>query len=162
MNNDLYNLFMGNDETSRIIEKGIYNNNLLLYYRNGYFHVQISFVRCFKFSTRRAKNSLHLKTSEEVKKLFIKCINDITIEKQNENKFYLNICYSPNLNKIFKINHKIKLKEINDFLSVSKNDNSNTIIQKQNEKILLLLEKIKSYEEIHKELNTDDEMFIMY
>ena len=164
MNNDPKYLFTNlNDNTSFILEKGIYNEKLFIYFKNEYFYIHISNIRCFKVSIKRVKNTLCIKSINEVKKLFIKCINNITIEKKNDNLFYLKIFYYQNTNTIFNIiNNKIKLKEVNDFLSIDKTDSPNLIIKKQNEKILSLLEKIKVYENTYKEIDTDEEMFIIY
>jgi len=162
MNNDIRNFSMGLDEISLILERGIRGNQIFLYFRNGYFYIQISDIRCFKFSIRRAKNSLCIGTIDEVKKIFVKFIDNFTVEKQNDNLFYLNVNYPHKNNNNISIGYKIKLKEINNFLNVLNVDNADTIIKKQDQKILSLLEKIKVYEDKYKETNTDDEMFIIY
>ena len=53
--------------------------------------------------------------------------------------------------------YNIKLKEIDSYLKILNDDKSNVIIFKQNEKINILLKKLKYYENIYPEQLTDDE-----
>ena len=157
-NTNNFNVINLNNKTSEqismILEKGIYNDKIFMCFKNNYYIVQINNVRCFKFSVKRAKNSLLVKSSNEINKLFIKSICNIDIEKYNDNLFYLTI---KNLTLA-----KIKLKEISDFISFKKTDSSEIIIKKQNEKIQSLLDRIKLYEEKYENIDTDDEMFILF
>lgn len=142
-----------------LLEKGIGNNNIFLYLKDKYFYIQHNYLRCFKFSLRRAKNTLN-KDINILLKIFIKYFNNIILEKQNENLFYLSITYPSINNKNFISKQKIKLKEINNYLYISKQDNLEIIIKKQDEKINLLLNKIEEYEKKYNECDTDDELFL--
>lgn len=159
MNNIFYN---ESQELSSQLNKGVQTEKFYLYQQDKYICIKISDFRCFKVSMRRLKNTLHQKYEDEIKKIFLKYYKNITIEKQNENLYYLNIHFPQKLNQTFNINYKIKIKEINNFIDIYSTDNYQTIISKQNEKILSLLEKIKEYEKKYKDPNTDEEMFLMY
>jgi hypothetical protein len=52
---------------------------------------------------------------------------------------------------------KIKLKEINNYLIISNSDDPVKIINKQKNKISVLLKKIEEFENRQKQLLTDDE-----
>lgn len=149
-------------EIDILLKKGIRGNEFFLFYTDMYFYVQISDIRCFKFSMRRAKNTLRINEGIYVKEILYHCIQNISIEKQNENLFFLNINYPKKHNEIYNINHKIKLKEINNFINLSDLDNQDTIIKKQNEKINSLLNKINEFENKCKDPDTDEEMFLTY
>lgn len=160
---DKNNLYLKMDELL-IMEKGIYNDKIMIFLKNDYFHVQESYVRCFKFSIKRAKNTLNIKDTTHLFNIFIKNINNINLEKKNENLYYLNISDSGSKfgsRDYFAIQtYKIKLKEINNFLYISNIDNHDIIIKKQNEKIISLLSKIDEFEKKFKEPTTDDELII--
>ena len=153
------NLYHKSDE-ELILEKGIHYNNIFIYLRDKYFYINENHLRCFKFSVRRSKNSLNIKSNESLYKIFIDYIDTVKLEKKNENMFYLIISY-PTLgitNLI--ISQKIKLKEINEYLLLLNTDSQDIIIKKQNEKLLLLLSKISEFEKRFKEPTTDDEFII--
>ena len=154
MNKD--NPYLKSDEES-ILEKGICENNIFIYFRDKYFYIQENHIRSFKFSLMRAKNTLDIKHTDYIFKIFIKYIRSIKLEKENENMFFLNISF-PIGNFIFP--HKIKLKEINNYLFILGTDNSNIIIKKQNDKIASLLSKINEYEKRFKDSSTDDEFIL--
>lgn len=145
-----------------LFQNGIQGNNFLFYYTDKYFYIKINDTRCFKFSMRRAKNSLHLDNEQSVKELFYKHIKKIWVEKQNENLFHLNVVLPLGTNQSFNYINKIKIKEVNDFINLSNFDAKDMIIKKQRDKITYLLNKISEYENKFKEPTTDEEMFIIY
>jgi hypothetical protein len=157
---NIFNLHT-NSQDKIILEKGIVgNNNIFIYLRDEYFYVQQDHIRCFKFSMRRAKNTLNIKDTNHLLNLIIKNIKNIYLEKINENLFYLNLSYKLVGCIDFISTQKIKLKEINNFLIISNTDNQDIIIKKQNEKIIILLNKIDEFKKKYKEPTTDDEFII--
>jgi len=145
-----------------LLNKGIRNNNLFIYYRDNYIYIECDEIRCFRTSMRRLRNSLCINSDEIVRQLIIKYIKNISLEKVNENLFNLIIEYPHIINVTFNIKRKIKLQEINNFLNIKDTDNSNIIIKKQNDKILLLLDKLNEYKKNNKEIDTEEEMFIIF
>jgi hypothetical protein len=150
-----------NEITNQLI-KGVGTEKFYLYLQDNNIYIKISDIRCFRVSLRRLRNIFHIKNDDEVKKIFLKYYPNISVEKQNENSYYLNIHFPQKINITFNLNHKIKIKEINNFLYIHKTDKLETIILKQNEKLLSLLEKLNQYENKYKELTTDEEMFLIY
>lgn len=175
-------------DNKTILEKGILiNNNIFIHFEDNFFYIQESPTRCFKCSLKRAKNSLNIKDTNELFLIFVKNINNIKLEKKNNNLIYLTISYYrhgifyPSISsstynsdkniktitdekkqKNYNTTQKIKLKEINDFLFISKTDNHETIIKKQHEKIITLLSKINELENKLNEPSTDDEFITNY
>lgn len=155
------NLYSKSDEQF-FLEKGISANNIFIYLKDKYFYVNENQIRCFKFSVRRAKNSLNIKSSDLLYKIFISYAETIKLEKKNENMFYLILSYPLAGFQNLIIPHKIKLKEINEYLLLTDTDSPDIIIKKQNEKLLLLLSKIDEYEKKFKEQSTDDEFILLF
>jgi hypothetical protein len=143
-----------------ILEKGIYENNIFIYLRDKSFYIEENHIRCYKFSVRRAKNSLDIKDNDFLFKIFIKNIKSIKLEKKNANIFFLIITYPISGIKHLMIPQKIRLREINNYLVILNTDNPDIIMQKQNDKILLLLDKIDEFEKKFKELSTEDEFIL--
>ncbi len=141
------------------IDKGIYGKNFYIIFKNKYFYIQQSDIQCFKVSEKRVKNTMCIKLIDDIKKIFISNIKNITVEKCDK-LYYLQINYMYNQNLKFISTRKIKLKEIHDFINIKNSDSVDMIIKKQHDKILLLLEKIKTYED--KELDTDEELITVY
>jgi hypothetical protein len=155
------NLYCKTDE-ELFLEKGINSNNVFIYLKDKYFYVKENHIRCFKFSVKRAKNSLQIKSSDSLFKIFIGYAETIKLEKINENLFYLIIsCPLSGIQNLI-IPHKIKLKEINEYLPITNTDSPDIIIKKQNEKLLSLLSKIDEYEKKFKEPSTDDEFILPF
>jgi hypothetical protein len=145
------------------LKKGINGDKFILFYENNNFYIQISDIQCFSFSLRRAKNIFHTKNEYTIKQLLVKNIKNITIDKQNKNLVFLNIIYTYKLNEFpINISHKIKLKELDDYFIVSNQDDKDTLIKKQFEKINILLNKISEYQTKYKEPNTDEELIMIY
>lgn len=150
-----------NSQEKIILEKGIVgNNNIFIYLRDAYFYVQQDHIRCFKFSMRRAKNTLNIKDTDHLLNIIINNIKNIYLEKINENLFYLSLSYKLAGYINFISTQKIKLKEINNFLIILNTDSQDIIIKKQNEKIIALLNKIDEFQKKYKEQTTDDELII--
>lgn len=154
-----HNLYFKCDELLTM-EKGIFNEKILIFFKNEYFYVQESYTRCFKFSIRRAKNTFGIKNINQLFKLFIDNIENTNLEKKNENSFYLIVSFPLVGFKGLMSTQKIKLKEINNFLSILETDTYDIVIKKQNDKISSLLDKIEEFEKKFKEPSTDDELII--
>ena len=143
-----------------ILEKGIHENNMFLYFRDKYFFITENHIRSFKFSLKRAKNSLSITNNDIIFKIFVKYIGSIKLQKVNENLFYLNITY-PNVGiKNMMIPQQIKIKEVSDYLVILNNDSLEIIIKKQNDKITSLLAKIDEFEKRFNDPNTDDDFIL--
>lgn len=142
------------------LEKGIMGDNFFLYFKDNNFYLKHDHIRCFKFTLKRAKNTLGIKDTTQLLRMFIDYIKNINLEKKNENLFYLVICYQLAGFTNFISNNKIKLKEINNYLLITNTDSKDEIIKKQNEKIILLLNKIEEFEKKYSEPTTDDELII--
>jgi hypothetical protein len=141
----------------KIFEKGIIINNMLLYFKDLHFYIEKNYLRCFKFSIKRAKFSLNINSDNDLFKILLNCINDIKIEKKNDNLFFLIVMRSDIKIKDYILLSKIKLKEINNYLIISNSDDPVKIINKQKNKISVLLKKIEEFENRQKQLLTDDE-----
>ena len=144
-------------DEKKIFEKGIVINNILLYLKDNHFYIEKNYLRCFKFSIKRAKFSLNINSEDDLFKILLNCINDIKIEKKNENLFFLNIIRNDIIIKDYILISRIKLKEINNYLIILNSDNPIKIINKQKNKISVLLKKIEELENKQKQLLTDDE-----
>jgi len=145
-----------------ILKKGIIEKNFLIYYKDNFIYIELNNIRCFKLSMRRLRNTLNINSDDTIKYILIKYIKNISIIKKNENLFYFQINYPKESNSTFKYEYKIKLKELDDFTNIKKNDDIKTIVAKQNEKILILLNKINEFNKKYNELDTDDEIFIIH
>jgi hypothetical protein len=150
------------DDTRSILDNGIGNDKLFIYSKDNYLFVIENDIRCFKVSFRRLRNIMSLKTNKEVKNILIENIKKIFLKKKNENLYLLNIYQSKKINNFYNCNYEIKLKEVNEFLNIQKNENFNAVIQKLYDKINILLKKITEYENKFKEPTTDEEIFIIY
>ena len=144
-------------DEKKIFEKGIVINNILLYLKDNHFYIEKNYLRCFKFYIKRAKFSLNINSEDDLFKILLNCINDIKIEKKNENLFFLNIIRNDIIIKDYILISRIKLKEINNYLIILNSDNPIKIINKQKNKISVLLKKIEELENKQKQLLTDDE-----
>ena len=157
------NLIIQNKNDIELLEKGISTNNLFIYYKNKNLYIQEGSIRCFYISFKRLRNTLMIKSDDDIKLIIVNNIKSINIIKKHENLHYMNIYYPHYCNIQFIVKKDIKLKEINNFLQISNTDNNNIIIKKLNEKINILLNKIDEYKsKSSDEVNTDDEIIIMY
>lgn len=147
---------------NNILKKGIIEKNLLIYYKDNFVYIELDDIRCFKLSMKRLRNTFNINSDDTIINILIKYIKNISIIKKNDNLFYFMINYPKESDSTFKYEYKIKLKELNDFSNIKKNDDIKTIVAKQNKKILILLNKINEYNKKYKELDTDDEIFIIH
>jgi hypothetical protein len=142
---------------------GVKNESLFIYLENKRIFIKISSVRCFSVSFRRLRNCLCVGDDYSVLHILVKNINNITVTKENENLFHLNIAtYNVISKQQCASNVKIKIKEVVDFIEFNKNDDYKIIIDKQSEKITDLINKITEYEKKYKDPTTEDEMILMY
>ena len=140
-------------------------NNINIYFDNKYLYLELDDIRAFKTSIRRIKHLLNIKEDKIAINYIVKNKKHIFINLEKINNYFMsfnNTKLSLN-NYLFNYSVKIKIKEINDYINIKKNDNDNTIIQKQYLKIISLIEKINDYEKILKIdlVNTDDELIFL-
>ena len=147
-------------EESLILENGINGNKIFIYLKDNYFYVNQDYIRSFKFSIRRAKNTFNIGDIDQLSRIIINNIKNIYLEKKNENLFFLSVSYQLTGFANLICTKKIKLREINNFLTILNTDSQDIIIKKQNEKIISLLNKLDAFEKNHEEPNTDDELIL--
>lgn len=138
------------------LEQGFIRDGLFLYTKNKYLYVIKNDVRLFKVSFKRLVKTIY-NSIYNILYIIINKSNKIYLDEEIENnKVFLIIQY---YSKSYKMpfNYKIKLKEINEYLKITAFDKPDDIINKQNEKIILLLKKIEYHENKYREINTDDE-----
>jgi hypothetical protein len=150
-------LYNNNNDDYTKLEKGIKCNDLFIYSKNNYLYIIKDDIRLFNVSYKRLKKTFYPALTD-IFSIIVKNPNNIylQINKSNPNQFILVIYHHNNqYNLLFK--YEIKLKEIDDYLRIFDNENTNTIIHKQNEKINILINKIKYYKTKYYEPSTDDE-----
>lgn len=156
------NTWKENDDLTLFLEKGFWSEKIFIQLRDKYLFARINSIRCFKVSLRRIRCATSLRNDDEVKKMIASTVDNIFIDNDSNNEYFLNLSYGFKTTQFYDFKCKIKLKEIDEYIDIKKTDSSDVIIKKQNEKILLLLNKIKSHKLKHKDLdlNTDDEFII--
>lgn len=139
------------------LQQGIMCNKLFIYSKTNYLYVVKDDIRMFYVSFKRLKKSISLSLND-IFSIIVKNPNNIYLESvvNNPHKFILSIKHHNNYYDTT-FTYKIKLKEKNNYLDIIENDNLNSIIYKQNEKINSLLKKIEYYENQHPEPLTDEE-----
>lgn len=149
--------FNNNDEDLLKLKHGVLCNNLFVYSNTDYLYVVKDEIRIFYVSLNRLKKTIR-RSINYIFSIIIKNPNNVYLENKsdNPNKSILVIkCYVPYHNYVF--TYKIKLKEIDNYLFIIENENLNSIINKQNEKINILLKKLEYYENKYHEPLTDEE-----
>lgn len=148
-----------NNEDLIKLQQGVICNNLFIYCETNYLYFIINDIRMFKVSFKRLMKTIY-QPFNKILSIIVNTPNNINLTNKplNSNKFFLEIHH---YNQHMKINliYNVKLKEIDNYLKITENENPNNIIAKQNEKINILLKKIEYYENKYNEplIDTDDE-----
>jgi len=157
------NLFYQNKNEVYVLENGIMSNNLFIYCKNKQLYVCENDIRCFSVSFRRLRNTLSIKSDDDIKIIIVKYIKNVSIIKKPHNLYYLNIFYPSGYGFKYTVKFDIKLKEVDEYINIANTDNNNIVMQKLTDKIKVLIEKINQYKSKYKDdINTDDELIIMY
>jgi hypothetical protein len=152
----LYGKYLNNQYLLKL-QGGILCKDFYIYSKNEELLIIKDDIRMFKVSFKRLKKTFRLDL-ENIFLIIIKNINNICLDfiSNNSIKYFL-VVKKPDeyLKSIYE--YKIKLKEIDEYLDLSKSIDPNVIISKQNKKINLLLKKIESYKKKYYEPTTDEE-----
>jgi len=154
----LYNKYLNNTDLIKL-QRGITCKDLFIYSKNNFLFVIKDDIRMFKVSFNRLKKTFSL-SLEKILYIIINNIGNISLYNDTINtiKYFLVINQS-NVYPELALGYRIKLKEIDEYLNLTTNDDLNKIISKQNDKINLLLKKIEFYKKKNIEPTTDDEFF---
>ena len=153
---DLYNKYLNNTDLIKL-QNGIRCKDIFLYSKDTYLLIVKDDIRMFKASFKRLKKTFNL-SLENILSIIVNNIDNIRLynDPTNTIKYFL-IINQNNINSILTFTYHIKLKEIDEYLNLTNNNDFNKIISKQNEKINLLLKKIEFYKNKYIEPTTDDE-----
>lgn len=146
-----------NDDDLLKLQQGIMCNKLFMYTKNNYLYLVKDKIRMFCVSFKRLKKTISFPMNY-IFSIIVKNPDNVYLETKidNPNKFILVIKYTnAHRNAIF--TRGIKLKEIDNYLEIAENENPNLIIDKQYEKINILLKKLEYYENKYPEVLTDEE-----
>lgn len=149
--------FYNNNEDLLKLQQGLICNKLFIYSKTNYLYVVKDDIRMFYVSFKRLKKTIRFPIND-IFSIIVKNPNNVYLESKLDNPSKLILIikhYNTFYNAIF--TYEIKVKEINNYLKIIKNENLNSIINKQNEKINILLEKLEYYENKYPELLTDEE-----
>lgn len=154
----MYNKYLNNTDLIKL-QRGITCKDLFIYSKNNFLFVIKDDIRMFKVSFNRLKKTFSL-SLEKILYIIINNIGNISLYNDTINtiKYFLVINQS-NVYPELALGYRIKLKEIDEYLNLTTNDDLNKIISKQNDKINLLLKKIEFYKKKNIEPTTDDEFF---
>jgi hypothetical protein len=148
--------YNNNDDLSKL-QRGLICNKLFIYSKTNYLYVVKDDIRMFYVSFKRLKKTIRYSLND-IFSIIVKNPNNVYLESKldNPSKFILIIKHhNTYYNTVF--TYKIKVKEINNYLKIIENENPNSIINKQYDKINTLLEKLAYYENKYPEILTDEE-----